>query len=57
MNQSDGINELGNHLLDDAGAVIVVIGEHAETGIEPAALFAGRNQRQVERGQPVESLQ
>ena len=57
MNQSDGVNELGNHLLDDAGTVVVIIGEQSETDVEPPALFAGSNQREVKRGQPVERLQ
>ena len=44
-------------MLDDAGAVVVIIGEQAETGVEPSAAFAGVNQRDVKLGQPAAVLQ
>ena len=56
MNQPDGIKKLGNHLLGDAGAVVVIIGKQAETGVEPSAAFAGFNQGDVEFRQPAAEL-
>ena len=57
VDQPDWINELGNHQLDDAGAVVVIIGQQAETAVEPPAAFAGLNQRGVKRGQPAAVLE
>ena len=39
-------------LLGDARAVVVIIGEQAETGVEASAAFAGFNQGDVKIGQP-----
>ena len=54
MKQHDRINQIGDDLARNAGAVVVVIGEQTETGVEPPAVFAGFNQREVKRGQPAE---
>ncbi len=52
MKQPDGINELGNHHFDDAGAFVVIFREQPESRIETSAAFAGFNQRGVKDGQP-----
>ena len=57
MDQNDGINELGNHLLRHAGAVVVIIGEETKTGIQPSAAFAGFDQGQVKFRQPIRVAQ
>jgi hypothetical protein len=52
MHQPDGINELRNHLLREAGAVVVIFGEQAKGSVEASAAFAGFNQRDVKFRQP-----
>ena len=52
VNQANRINELRDHLLRDAGAVVVVFGQDAEATVHAAAAFAGGNQGDVEFRQP-----
>jgi hypothetical protein len=57
MDDSDGINHLRNHQLGHARAVVVIIGEQPEAGVEASAVFARLNQREVKIRQPVDVAQ
>jgi hypothetical protein len=50
--QKRRIGQVGNHLPRQAGAITIVLGKHAETGIEPAAPFARFEQGDVEGRRP-----
>ena len=53
VQQEDRIGQVADHLAREPGAVRVVIGQQPEAGVQPPAVLARLQQREVERRQPV----
>ena len=53
VQQKDRIGQVADHLAREPGAVGVVIGQQPEAGVQPPAVLARLQQREVERRQPV----
>src|ERR1019366_1597428 len=52
VQQADRISQVADNLTREPGAVGVVIGQQPEAGVQPPAVLAGLQQRDVERRQP-----
>jgi hypothetical protein len=53
VQQEGRVGQVADHLAREPGAVGVVIGQQPEAGVQPPAVLARLNQREVERRQPV----